>query len=318
MKVLKSVLAVSCIGFLACGEDNPSSTLGNVAASNNTDQSGQEILSSDAMEMSSSDESAVVLSSSSLAVKESSSSFVVPGCKTETEDNCVYGTIIDSRDGKTYKTVVIGDQEWMAENLQYDYPVDIGDSVVNYCNAGIHGRCSDAGVYYTWADAVGADPASNCNENKCELPEGDIQGICPDGWHLPSVDEFKTLFFAIGGNCGSVSYTSQHEPIQTCYNVSNKLKTTSGWKEMDSFDGDDRYGFSAIPSGRWASYGMRQNSFYAVYNTSTQYNDRGAYTVWLYGGTTVGLATGETTANIHTDFSKGDRYVVRCVKNVGI
>ena len=69
MRILKSVLAVSCIAFLACGEDNPSSTQGNVAASNNTDQSEQEILSSDAMEMSSSNESAVVLSSSSLAVK---------------------------------------------------------------------------------------------------------------------------------------------------------------------------------------------------------------------------------------------------------
>lgn len=318
MKFLKFVVAVSCVGFLACGEDNPTSTQENAVSSSSTNLSEQDVLSSDAMVTSSSDESTVLLSSSSLIVEESSSSFVVPGCKTETEDNCVYGELIDSRDGKNYKTVVIGDQEWMAENLQYDYPVDMGDSVSSYCKTQRYTFCSDEGVFYTWADAVGADTASHCNENECEMPKGDIQGICPDGWHLPSVDEFKTLFLAIGGNCGSKSYTSQNEVIESCYQVSNKLKTTSGWEEIGSFDGDDRYGFSAIPSGRWASYGMRQNSLYAVYNTSTQYNDKGAYTVWLYGGTTVGLATGETTANIHTDFSKDDGYVVRCVKNAGI
>jgi hypothetical protein len=46
---------------------------------------------------------------------------VASPCKTETEDNCEYGTLTDDRDGQTYKTVKIGDQWWMAENLNYRY-----------------------------------------------------------------------------------------------------------------------------------------------------------------------------------------------------
>ena len=308
MRILKSVLAVSCIAFLACGEDNPSSTQGNVAASNNTDQSEQEILSSDAMEMSSSNESAVVLSSSSLAVKESSSSFVVPGCKTETEDDCVYGTIIDSRDGKTYKTVVIGDQEWMAENLYYDYPVYVGDSVSSTCKLSSPIFCNPIGIYYGWAKVIGANKEDNCNENECELPEGDIQGLCPDGWHLPSVNEYRTLLYAVGGSCDAVRYTSHNRPIEDWYQISNKLKADSGWSNAGLMpDGDNRYGFSALPSGRVSRSGDNENTSYAIFLTSTQFDDKYIYTVWLYGGGSTGA--------IHADYPKSSSYMVRCVKN---
>ena len=60
----------------------------------------------------------MVESSSSLGVSSSSVVLAVP-CKTETEDNCEYGSLTDERDGRIYKTVKIGDQWWMAENLKY-------------------------------------------------------------------------------------------------------------------------------------------------------------------------------------------------------
>lgn len=87
----------------------------------------------------------------------------------------VIGTMKDSRDGKTYKTVTIGSQTWMAENMSYDYEVD-GESYGNYCNAD---DCTTYGRNYTWVVALEA---------------------CPKGWHLPDTTEWRTLYKAIGND----------------------------------------------------------------------------------------------------------------------
>lgn len=81
------------------------------------------------------------------------------------------GTMKDSRDGKAYKTVKIGKQVWMAENLSYK----IGDS---YCYKDDEANCAKYGRLYTWKAA---------------------QKACPAGWHLPSKGEFEALVEAVGG-----------------------------------------------------------------------------------------------------------------------
>ncbi|MDY6389935.1 MAG: fibrobacter succinogenes major paralogous domain-containing protein [Fibrobacter sp.] len=104
--------------------------------------------------------------------KDTSSSITTATpCNVEGENNCVYGTLTDTRDDKTYKTVTIGDQTWMAENLNYE----TGNS---YCYDNNAGNCTKYGRLYTWAAAKKA---------------------CPEGWHLPSDTEFETLFTAVGG-----------------------------------------------------------------------------------------------------------------------
>jgi len=202
-----------------------------------------------------------VISSSSSAVSSSSvasssSIAMAAPCKTESEDNCEYGTLTDNRDGQTYKTVKIGDQIWMAENLNYEI-----DS--SFCYNDSAEYCDKYGRLYTWAAAVGK-PESECGYGKiCSLPLGNIQGVCPSGWHMPSKAEWDTLFNAVGGQL----------------TAGKMLKSTSDW--IQDGNGTDEFGFSVLPSGYVAKGGSYSYAkYYANLLSSTEFEEHdgaGAY-----------------------------------------
>lgn len=141
-----------------------------------------------------------------------------------------YGTMTDSRDGQTYKTVKIGDQVWMAENLNYQ--VDN-----SFCYNDSAEYCEKFGLLYRWTAAVGKSEAECGYRDKCGL-SGKVRGVCPEGWHLPDTTEWITLFTGVGGVCNESNRTS---------NAGYILKSQMGW--LNGRNGTDAYGFSAIPAG---------------------------------------------------------------------
>lgn len=96
----------------------------------------------------------------------------------EPEVNYVKESMTDSRDGHVYKTVEIGTQVWMAENLNYE----ISGS---YCYDDNPVNCDTYGRIYVWSAAMNA---------------------CPAGWHLPSREEFETLIEFVGGESKAGQY----------------------------------------------------------------------------------------------------------------
>ena len=174
-------------------------------------------------------------SAKSLSSDQSSSSvtLAIP-CKTETEDNCEYGELVDNRDGQTYKTVKIGDQVWMAENLNYE-------TANSWCGGGLdstEGDCSKYGRLYTWGESI---------------------AVCPPGWHLPDTTEWNKLFAAVGGK----STAGKMLKLQTGWNDFNG---TGG-------NGTDAYGFSAFPAGFRLKDGYFYREGYGAYFWSASAED---------------------------------------------
>ncbi|UCD74099.1 MAG: hypothetical protein JSV91_09950 [Phycisphaerales bacterium] len=95
------------------------------------------------------------------------------------------GTVVDV-DGNVYRTVTIGRQTWMAENLRVTKD-PAGDPIVSYCYNDDPADCETHGRLYTWEVAMNGATAEGA------------RGICPDGWHIPSDAEWVELFEYLGG-----------------------------------------------------------------------------------------------------------------------
>ena len=142
------------------------------------------------------------------------------------------GKFTDSRDGKTYKSVGIGSQTWMAENLNYETPK-------SKCYDDAPSNCAKYGRLYTWDEAMNGAAGSKT------IPSG-VQGVCPAGWHLPSSDEWVTLVAYVGGS-SKMDYESYERGSKI---AGTKLKSEKYWNKHKGIPvGTDDYGFSALPGG---------------------------------------------------------------------
>jgi len=189
-----------------------------------------------------------------------------------------YGSLSDI-EGNSYATIEIGTQVWMAENLRVTQYADgtpiselsdaaewaaLSPETQAYC---WYGNLSDdedtASVLYTWATAM------NGMESSDTIPSG-IQGVCPDGWHLPSDAEWKVLEMFLGMSLSEADRTEWRGSDEGA-----KLKETgySKWLKAPA-GGSNSSGYTAVPGGfRSASGSFYNYPQYASYWTSTDEPD---------------------------------------------
>ncbi len=103
--------------------------------------------------------------------------------------------VTDARDGQRYRTVEIGTQTWMAENLNYNYNEGTARS---YCYDDDPANCEKYGRLYTWSAAmdsaaVFSESGKDCGYGPTCSVSGNVRGVCPEGWHLPSNEEWNTI-----------------------------------------------------------------------------------------------------------------------------
>jgi uncharacterized protein (TIGR02145 family) len=124
----------------------------------------------------------------------------------------VNGLFVDNRDGQPYRTIKIGGQTWMAENLNYRG----GDGGLGICFDSVSWNCTQYGRLYDWPAVM------DCNAEGC----AEHQGICPEGWHVPSDDEWRALVDYAGGR-----------------------EQAGGALKTPNWGGSNALGFSALPGG---------------------------------------------------------------------
>ena len=157
---------------------------------------------------------------------------------TMNNDGMSCGTI--SYSGKSYNTVIIGTQCWMAENLNVGTRIDglneqIDNSIIEkYCYDDLESNCDTYGGLYQWDEMM-----------QYSTEEG-TQGICPMGWHLPDDEQWKTLEGYVDSEYG-VGDGEWDNTLYRGFDAGLNLKSGNNWTSGGY--GDDLYDFAAEPGG---------------------------------------------------------------------
>jgi uncharacterized protein (TIGR02145 family) len=173
-------------------------------------------------------------------INASNSSAHSCGAENVHNPNLDYGTMTD-QDGNTYKTIVIGNQEWMAENLKVSHYRN-GDLIANVTNN------------VQWASLTTGAWASYNNDSQFDCPYGklyngfsvtDQRNVCPVGWHVPADGEWTTLTDYLGGEDvagGKMKSTGTQYWISPNANATNE----SGFSGLPCGGRGDDGGFDSV------------------------------------------------------------------------
>ena len=223
---------------------------------------------------------------------------------------CPGAATVTDIDSNTYNTVRIGYQCWMKENLRTTRyangtTISLGSSTstitsYRYYPNNDSSNVSIYGYLYNWPAVMHGASSSTAN------PSG-VQGICPDGWHVPSDAEWTQL-------TNYVSNQIQYQCDNNSGNIAKVLASTTGWASNDNNtcavgnnpSTNNSTGFSALPAGfcdygSYYGFGISANIW-----SATEDNDSRAYSRYL----------GYNNANVLRGYGhKYDGFSVRCVRD---
>lgn len=225
----------------------------------------------------------------------------------------------------TYPTVWIGNKLWMAQNLcctKYDTESERAGAILQcdqeddasylpYCEPNGRGQiyasgflsseqADKIGAFYNWAAAMGYSDKEEILAQTA-LYDGKRQGICPNGWHLPSIAEWNELKLCVESKASA-------------------LKSTTGW--LFQMNGNDTFGFNVIPTGFYDGSYVQLASKPIGVKTKLTYDYVGCVAYFVScdcvsstGLSTVGLWYSSSEINTVASYEKRRGLSVRCVKN---
>lgn len=151
----------------------------------------------------------------------------------------VYGSFTDSRDGKRYKTIKVDKFEIIAENLKFDK--------AGICYDMENLFCSDYGRLYDYED-VSVEP----------------NGICPNGWHIPTVGEWKYIFTKLNGKITNTN--SGFTLLNLSANPLNLI--------FSGYGNGERIGYVSF-------FGIKESGFFASSSKTNIVGNSGEWEEWM-------------------------------------
>ena len=239
----------------------------------------------------------------SVSIGDQNASNASCGAPNVHNPNLTYGTMVD-QDGNTYKTIAIGSQLWMAENLR-TAKYRNGDFIPNVKDNKWGGLTTGAWAHYE-------------NDSIFECPYGklynwyavaDSRNVCPTGWHVPSDAEWITLINYIHPN------SDEGRPVDggLLNTAGGKMKSggTKYWLAPNT-DATNESGFSGVQGGmRYDDYDGSFSNHAGYWWSSTEFsNEAGPLYAWyIVLNPLIGWATRDRGTEKDSGFS------VRCIKD---
>lgn len=219
-----------------------------------------------------------------------------------------YGELLDERDNRVYRTLQVGDQVWMAQNLNYEV-----DS--SYCYDNDSANCEMFGRLYTWNIAVGKSLEDCPLDAECDLSSDyiddkmHVRGICPAGYHVPSDSDY----FELGRYYGRIYGVDT--PNHMFYFAKHLL---SPYKWLTEEENVNTSGFTMLPSGMAfpeddGSIGFSGNDWDARYWTSSKDPNADAKNITCWESHAI--STADTYAYVWIHCPRAYSHGLRCVKD---
>ncbi len=218
-----------------------------------------------------------------------------------TQGAITFGDPVTDVDGNTYRTVIIGKQEWMAGNLKtttyrngkpIDYP---GDNKLAW-------RDNTVGAYawYNNNKANGEAYGALYNWHAATSPDG----LCPIGWRVPDHEDWLYLTQYVGEQMGNKLKSRRQvgTPLGGEYDTMEHPR----WETFSTNYGTDQFGFNALPGGnRHASGTFVTKGANALFWSSSEVSETAGYGWYIYHGY-YGVDRGYG--------DKGAGFSVRCIR----